>query len=35
MPSWLRHQLSRAFQNKDRRQIRLLNDCWFFYRINK
>jgi hypothetical protein len=21
-----------AFQKKDRRQIRLLNDCWFYYR---
>ena len=22
----------RAFQKKDLRQIRLLNDCWFYYR---
>ncbi|HUC92835.1 MAG TPA: cortex morphogenetic protein CmpA [Paenibacillus sp.] len=32
MPQWLCNQLMRAFQKKDRRQIRLLNDCWFFYR---
>lgn len=32
MPNWLNNQLKRAFQSKDRRQIRLLNDCWFFYR---
>jgi len=31
MPQWLCNQLMRAFQNKDRRQIRLLNECWFFY----
>ncbi|WP_144340831.1 cortex morphogenetic protein CmpA [Paenibacillus darwinianus] len=32
MPQWLCNQLMRAFEKKDRRQIRLLNDCWFFYR---
>ncbi|MFC3343481.1 cortex morphogenetic protein CmpA [Paenibacillus abyssi] len=32
MPQWLCNQLMRAFLKKDRRQIRLLNDCWFFYR---
>ncbi|WP_154666042.1 cortex morphogenetic protein CmpA [Paenibacillus pinihumi] len=32
MPQWLCNQLMRAFIKKDRRQIRLLNDCWFFYR---
>ncbi|MFC5701862.1 cortex morphogenetic protein CmpA [Cohnella faecalis] len=32
MPQWLCNQLMRAFQKKDRRQIRLLNDCWFYYR---
>ncbi|HEX7055686.1 MAG TPA: cortex morphogenetic protein CmpA [Bacilli bacterium] len=32
MPVWLCQQLARAFRNKDRRQIRLLNECWFFYR---
>ncbi|WP_409344219.1 cortex morphogenetic protein CmpA [Paenibacillus sp. MBLB4367] len=32
MPQWLCNQLMRAFQKKNRRQIRLLNDCWYFYR---
>ncbi|MDT9723714.1 cortex morphogenetic protein CmpA [Xylanibacillus composti] len=32
MPKWLYNQLMRAYQSKDRRQIRLLNDCWYFYR---
>ncbi|MBP1930039.1 cortex morphogenetic protein CmpA [Ammoniphilus resinae] len=32
MPEWLRKQLMRAFLGKDRRQIRLLNDCWFIYK---
>jgi hypothetical protein len=31
MPQWLHHQLSRAFQTKNIRQIHLLNECWFFY----
>ncbi|MGG4555254.1 cortex morphogenetic protein CmpA [Paenibacillus sp. FSL W8-0186] len=31
MPNWLSNQMMRAFHKKDRRQIRLLNDCWFFY----
>ncbi|MFS0727110.1 cortex morphogenetic protein CmpA [Paenibacillus sp. 1P07SE] len=32
MPQWLCNQLMRAFNKGDRRQIRLLNDCWYFYR---
>ncbi|MCM3748294.1 cortex morphogenetic protein CmpA [Paenibacillus pasadenensis] len=32
MPQWLSNQLKRAFQQKDLRQVRLLNDCWFYYR---
>ncbi|MCA0755722.1 cortex morphogenetic protein CmpA [Paenibacillus sp. N4] len=32
MPQWLCNQLMRAFLKKDRRQIKLLNDCWYFYR---
>ncbi|MCS7464070.1 cortex morphogenetic protein CmpA [Paenibacillus doosanensis] len=35
MPQWLCNQLMRAFHNKNRRQIRLLNDCWFFYRTRR
>ncbi|GGG14358.1 cortex morphogenetic protein CmpA [Paenibacillus aceti] len=31
MPTWLSNQIMRAFHKRDRRQIRLLNDCWFFY----
>ncbi|NIK78380.1 hypothetical protein FHS15_003518 [Paenibacillus castaneae] len=32
MPQWLCNQLMHAFYKKDRRQVKLLNDCWFFYR---
>ncbi|WEK55012.1 MAG: cortex morphogenetic protein CmpA [Candidatus Cohnella colombiensis] len=32
MPLWLCNQLMSAFQKKDRRQICLLNDCWYYYR---
>ncbi|WP_145939451.1 cortex morphogenetic protein CmpA [Paenibacillus glacialis] len=32
MPQWLSNQLMRAFSKRDRRQIKLLNECWFFYR---
>ncbi|UHA72002.1 cortex morphogenetic protein CmpA [Paenibacillus sp. 481] len=32
MPQWLCNQMMRAFNKKDRRQIKLLNECWFFYR---
>jgi hypothetical protein len=35
MPQWLCNQLMRAFQNKNRRQIRLLNDSWYFYRTRR
>ncbi|MEF2967111.1 cortex morphogenetic protein CmpA [Paenibacillus sp. M1] len=31
MPKWLSNQIMRAFHKRDRRQIMLLNDCWFFY----
>ncbi len=31
MPQWLCNQLMRAYLKKDRRQIKMLNDCWFFY----
>lgn len=31
MPKWLCNQIMLAFYKKDRRQVRLLNDCWFFY----
>jgi hypothetical protein len=32
LPQWLCNQLMRAFHKKDSRQIKLLNECWFFYR---
>lgn len=31
MPNWLREQLMKAFHQKNRRQIRLLNECWYYY----
>lgn len=33
MPQWLCHQLMKAYFKKDRRQIKLLNECWFFTAI--
>ncbi|WLD93673.1 cortex morphogenetic protein CmpA [Alkalihalobacillus sp. AL-G] len=32
MPYWFKKQLRTAYLNKDRYQIKLLNQCWFFYR---
>ncbi|TLS34915.1 cortex morphogenetic protein CmpA [Pseudalkalibacillus caeni] len=32
MPTWFKKQLKQAYLNKDRYQIRLLNQCWFFYK---
>ena len=32
MPTWLQNQMQKAFYEKDRYQIKLLNQCWFFYR---
>ncbi|CAM4520897.1 cortex morphogenetic protein CmpA [Paenibacillus typhae] len=32
MPQWLCNQLMKAYFKKDRRQIKMLNECWFFYR---
>ncbi len=31
MPSWLKNQLRTAYLKKDRYQVKLLNQCWFFY----
>ncbi|MEA3321553.1 MULTISPECIES: cortex morphogenetic protein CmpA [Bacillaceae] len=31
MPSWFRKQMQRAYLEKDRYQIKMLNQCWFFY----
>jgi hypothetical protein len=35
MPMWLQKQMRRAYSEKDRAQIKLLNQCWFFYQKNK
>lgn len=35
MPKWLMKQLMKAFLHKNRRQIRLLNECWFTYQQNQ
>ncbi|MBY0121157.1 cortex morphogenetic protein CmpA [Bacillus sp. S/N-304-OC-R1] len=32
MPVWFQNQMQRAFLEKDRYTIKLLNQCWFFYR---
>ncbi|RWR04304.1 cortex morphogenetic protein CmpA [Siminovitchia fortis] len=32
MPVWFQNQMQKAFLEKDRYQIKLLNQCWFFYR---
>ncbi|MCU9595879.1 cortex morphogenetic protein CmpA [Caldibacillus thermolactis] len=31
MPTWLKVQIRRAFYEKNRYQIKLLNQCWYFY----
>ncbi|MFC0299103.1 cortex morphogenetic protein CmpA [Geobacillus jurassicus] len=31
MPTWLKNQMRRAYYEKNREQIKLLNQCWFFY----
>jgi hypothetical protein len=31
MPSWFKKQMQRAYLEKDRYQIKMLNQCWFFY----
>ncbi|MGP4074035.1 cortex morphogenetic protein CmpA [Piscibacillus sp. B03] len=31
MPKWFKRQMLNAYANKDIRQIKLLNQCWFFY----
>jgi hypothetical protein len=32
MPTWLRQQLKRAYFQKNRYQIKILNQCWFYYK---
>ncbi|MFT8322567.1 MAG: cortex morphogenetic protein CmpA [Bacillus sp. (in: firmicutes)] len=32
MPNWLQNQMKKAFYKKDRYQIKILNQCWYYYR---
>ncbi|TWI54027.1 cortex morphogenetic protein CmpA [Halalkalibacter nanhaiisediminis] len=32
MPTWLKQKLKRAYLQKDRYQILILNQCWFHYK---
>ncbi|WP_343843152.1 cortex morphogenetic protein CmpA [Salinibacillus aidingensis] len=32
MPNWFLKQMQNAFRKKDIYQIKMLNQCWFFYR---
>lgn len=32
MPKWFKNQIKKAFYEKNRYQIKLLNQCWYFYR---
>ncbi|MDX8362837.1 MULTISPECIES: cortex morphogenetic protein CmpA [Bacillaceae] len=34
MPTWFKNQIQKAYYEKNSYQIRLLNQCWFFYRKN-
>ncbi|WP_338471495.1 cortex morphogenetic protein CmpA [Niallia sp. XMNu-256] len=31
MPTWLKNQIQKAFYEKNYYQVKLLNQCWFFY----
>ncbi|SDC60136.1 cortex morphogenetic protein CmpA [Shouchella lonarensis] len=31
MPNWLKKQLRKAFAEKNRHQLIVLNQCWFYY----
>ncbi|MDG4657907.1 cortex morphogenetic protein CmpA [Ectobacillus antri] len=32
MPTWMRKQIQKAYYEKNRYQIKLLNECWFYYK---
>ncbi|MDP4086403.1 MAG: cortex morphogenetic protein CmpA [Bacillota bacterium] len=32
MPTWFQNQIKRAFYEKNLYQIKILNQCWFFYK---
>ncbi|WP_153017204.1 cortex morphogenetic protein CmpA [Alkalihalobacillus trypoxylicola] len=31
MPTWLINQLQKAYAEKNEYQIKILNQCWFYY----
>ncbi|WP_340372615.1 cortex morphogenetic protein CmpA [Peribacillus sp. FSL E2-0218] len=31
MPNWFQNQIRKAFYEKDYHQVKMLNQCWFFY----
>ncbi|SFL50606.1 cortex morphogenetic protein CmpA [Salibacterium qingdaonense] len=31
MPAWFMKQMKKAFLEKNRREVRILNQCWFDY----
>jgi hypothetical protein len=31
MPEWLQNKLKNAFREKNKQQICLLNQCWYYY----
>ncbi|HWJ77460.1 MAG TPA: cortex morphogenetic protein CmpA [Niallia sp.] len=31
MPNWLQNQIKKAFYEKNRSQVKLLNQCWYYY----
>ncbi len=31
MPTWFKRQLRRAYADKNRYQVKVLNQCWFYY----
>ncbi|WP_100406117.1 cortex morphogenetic protein CmpA [Bacillus solitudinis] len=35
MPLWLRKQLRRAYAEKNGYQVKILNQCWFYYRLKE
>jgi len=32
MPTWLQNQIKKAFYEKNTNQVKLLNQCWYYYR---
>ncbi|WP_156321298.1 cortex morphogenetic protein CmpA [Bacillus sp. JCM 19041] len=34
MPTWLKKQLRKAYADKNRHQLKVLNQCWFYYKTS-